>query len=171
MKRIAFLDLARGIAMIYVILYHIMFDIRYIFELPVPELLRPGNAVFEAAHVIFLWVLFSVSGICLTLSRDPVRRGAVLYLAGFGITLVTELFMPSELIVFGVLSCFGACMVIMGLCRRAIAKLPLWTAAVTFLLWFILRHFPQYIDLVFTRIQPELSGYGYLYPIGIIPEG
>lgn len=166
-KRVALLDLLRGTAMIYVIFYHIMFDLRFIFGVSTPNIITPLNDVFEISHIFFLWILFGISGICVSYSRDPVKRGALLYLAGFGITAVTEIVMPSELIVFGVLSCFGACMVITGLTRKALDRLPMWSAIVTALLWFILRDFPKTIDLIAARIPLSFPQYRWLYPIGI----
>ena len=58
-------------------------------------------------------------------------------------------------------------MCIVGLCRRWLDKLPVWTAAVTFVLWIVLRHFPQYIDLIALRIPLAIPEYRWLYPIGI----
>ena len=159
-KRLELLDLLRGIAMIYVMLYHLMFDMRYIYGMDTPSILTPGDPVFEAAHKFFLWILFAVSGICVGFSRDPLKRGVLLYLAGFGITAATQIFMPEELIVFGVLSCFGACMVLTSLCRPVLEKLPPYTAAVWAVLWVLTMNFPVSV--------PHITE---LYPLGIIGEG
>ncbi len=161
------LDLLRGIAMIYVMLYHLMFDLRFIYGADTPSLLTPGEDIFEAAHIFFLWILFAVSGICVGFSRDPLKRGALLYIAGFGITIATQIFMPSELIIFGVLSCFGACMVITSLCRPLLDRLPAAAAAVWFVMWVLFMHFPHSINLVFTSLPLNIPPLAALYPIGI----
>ncbi|MBQ5317114.1 MAG: DUF1624 domain-containing protein [Oscillospiraceae bacterium] len=170
-KRISALDLLRGTAMIYVMFYHLMFDLKYIYGSDTPDVLTPNNEIFEVSHVFFLWILFSVSGVCVGFSRDPLKRGVLLYLAGFGITLATQIFMPSELIVFGVLSCFGACMTITALCRPLLDKLPPVTALIWFGLWVLSMHFPQSINLIFTQIPLNIPSYAPLYPIGITGNG
>ena len=119
-ERIAALDILRGGAMVLVMLYHLLFDLRYIYNIPIPRPITPGQPETETVHTCFLWVLFAVSGICTRYSKDPIKRGAFLYIAGWLITFVTSYFIPSELIVFGVLSCFGACMVICGLLRPSL---------------------------------------------------
>lgn len=172
-ERVRMLDILRGGAMVLVVFYHIVYDLRFIYGLNIPAAITPGQRGFEILHICFLWVLFAVSGICSGYSRDPVKRGAVLYIIGFLITLGTTLFMPSELIVFGVLSCFGACMVITGLIDPLIKKvpwLPRFIAAVV--LWIMLRNFHHSgaADLIFTQIQLPPIDSDWLYPIGITGE-
>ncbi|MCM1579571.1 MAG: DUF1624 domain-containing protein, partial [Ruminococcus sp.] len=97
-------------------------------------------------------------------------RGAALYILGFGITVVTAVFMTSELIVFGVISCFGACMCITGLLQPFLDKIP-WQGRLigSVLLWFVLRNFYKggEIDLLFTSVNIPLPDCDFLYPIGI----
>ncbi len=174
-ERIVLLDILRGCAMIYVMLYHVMFDICFIFGRSAPPFLTPGNAFFEALHVFFLWILFAVSGMCSNMSRSSLKRGTLLYIAGYGITVATELFMPSELIVFGVLSCFGACMVICDLLSPLINKAgskKYIISAVCVVLWFIFRNvYHGRIELIFTTISFNTDNAKWLYPLGIIGKG
>lgn len=169
-ERIEALDLLRGIAMILVVLYHILYDLRFIYGKNIPDLITPGNQGFEVFHTCFLWVLFAVSGICTGYSRNSVKRGAVLYIIGWMITAVTAVFMPSELIVFGVLSCFGACMVITGLIKPLFEKVNPWIMfSICFALWFVFRSFHRgQIDLIFTQISVSCpEGVEWLYPVGL----
>ncbi|MBQ9209945.1 MAG: DUF1624 domain-containing protein [Oscillospiraceae bacterium] len=172
-ERIAALDIMRGCALIYVMLYHLMYDLRFMFGVDTPSVLTPGNAVFEIFHTLCLITLFTVSGICTRYSRDSVRRGAVLCIAGFLITAGTELFMPSELIVFGVISCFGACMAITGLLKKPLSKLPVWTAPIFFLLWAVFENTYKTgeINLFFTTVTVHFPEVQHLYPIGITGSG
>ena len=170
-KRIPLLDTFRGAAMFYVVLYHIMFDICFIWGRSAPSFLTPGNAVFEGFHVFFLWVLFFVSGVCSALSRSSLKRGAVLYILGYLITAGTAVIMPSELIVFGVLSCFGACMVITSLLSPLTERMgdrKVFLAPLLFLLWFVFRRLSYgQIDLLFTRIDLGQTDIFWLYPLGL----
>ncbi len=170
-NRIQALDLLRGGAMILVVLYHILYDLKYIFGSNIPYFLTPGSRPVETVHICFLWVLFAVSGICSGFSRNCLKRGAVLYILGWLITLVTSCAMPSELIVFGVLSCFGSCMVITSLAKPLTDKLP-WQGLLILsaVLWFVFRDFHRSgeLSLIFARIKlPVPPIPDYLYPIGI----
>ncbi len=170
-KRIEALDLLRGGAMVLVVIYHILYDLVYIYKIDIPRPLVPGQPEIEFVHICFLWVLFAVSGICSGYSRDPVKRGVVLYIIGWLITAVTSYIMPSQLIVFGVLSCFGACMAITSLIRPVIDKIPPYLLAVMMiLLWIMFSDFHRggIIHLGFTDITVPLPAAGdYLYPVGI----
>lgn len=161
-SRIALLDILRGTAMIYVVLYHTTYDLKFIYGRDIPAVITPGNTVFEHFHTLFLWILFAVSGICAGFSRSSLKRGAFLYIIGWLITFVTSVFMPSQLIVFGVLSCFGACMVITDLIKPLLNKIP-WAALLimSLILW-----------LIFDNVKlPVPANAAYLYPIGIRAEG
>ncbi|MCM1577229.1 MAG: DUF1624 domain-containing protein, partial [Ruminococcus sp.] len=79
-ERIEILDLLRGGSMILVVIYHILYDLRFIFGADIPRPLIPGQPEIEAVHICFLWVLFGVSGICSGFSRSSIKRGAALYI-------------------------------------------------------------------------------------------
>lgn len=174
-ERIAALDILRGGAMILVMLYHLLFDLRYIYKVPLPRPITPMQPEAELVHICFLWVLFAVSGICTRYSKDPVKRGAFLYIIGFLITFVTSYFVPSEHIVFGVLSCFGALMAICGLLRPLLDRIPWQILLVSsVLLWIPFRNFHHdgMIHLFIADIALPAPAIGnYLYPIGITAEG
>lgn len=157
--------------MIFVMLYHLLYDLRFIYNIRLPRLIAPGESVPEAVHIFFLWILFAVSGICTGYSRNPSKRGAALYLIGWIITAVTSVFMPSQLIVFGVLSCFGACMVITDLLKPLLKRIP-WQVlgAVSFILWLCFSDFYKNgtINLLFAKITlPIPVNSQWLYPLGL----
>lgn len=170
-KRIVLLDVLRGAAMLYVMLYHFMYDWVLIYGWKAPLFLTPGETFFEIVHTFFLWVLFFVSGICSALSRNSLKRGALLYIIGYLITVGTELFMPSELIVFGVLSCFGACMVLTSFISPLIDKLgdkQIYLSILFAVLWFVFRGLSRgQIDLLLTKISVDSSHFLLLYPLGL----
>lgn len=169
--RIAALDMLRGYAMLLVMLYHLLYDLRFIYKIPLPDILTPGKPMVEAVHICFLWVLFAVSGICTGYSRNPVKRGAVLYIAGWLITAASSVFMPSQLIVFGVLSCFGACMVITDLIKPLLKKIPWKVLAIgSFILWLCFMDISKSgtVHLLITDIQLPLPvNSKWLYPVGL----
>ena len=168
-KRVMMLDLLRGGAMILVVIYHLLYDLVYIAQVNLPQWLTPGQSVVEGVHTGFLWVLFAVSGICSGYSHNLLRRGVWLYLAGFAVTVVTSLWIPDFTIVFGVLSCFGACMVITALCDRVLDRVP-WPAltALGFVLWLVFADFSDgVLHLGFKDVWLSLPNVEHLHPLGI----
>lgn len=169
-KRVCMLDWLRGGAILLVVAYHILYDLVFMTPLSVPAWLTPGHPAVEAVHVGFLWVLFAVSGICSGYSRNLLRRGVLLYLAGFGGTVVTTLFLPDYGIVFGVLSGFGTCMVLTALTAPLLDRIP-WPilTALGVLLWLVFRTFHKdgVLHLGFAEVAPALPDVRYLYPLGI----
>ena len=168
-KRVGMLDLLRGGAMILVVAYHLLYDLVYIADRSLPHWLTPGDPTVESVHTGFLWVLFAVSGICSGYSRNLLRRGVWLYLAGFAVTLVTTLWIPDFTIVFGVLSCFGACMILTALCEKWLNRVP-WPilSVLGVVLWLVFADFSDgVLHLGFKDVLLSLPKVEYLHPLGI----
>ena len=168
-RRVGMLDLLRGSAMILVVLYHFLYDLVIIAQVNLPQWLTPGQPVMEKIHIGFLWVLFVVSGICSGYSKDLLRRGVLLYLAGFAVTLVSVLWIPTFPIVFGVISCIGACMVLIALCGKWLDRLP-WPIVTLLgvILWLVFAHFEDgVLHLGFKDVAIHLPDVEHLYPLGI----
>lgn len=171
-NRVEFLDLLRGFAIIYVMLYHLLYDLIFFGGMDLPFFFTNW---WEAVHQLFLIVLFGVSGICAGFSKNVLKRGATLFLMGEALTIVTSLFMPDNIIVFGVLSCFGAIMLIYGVISPVLKKIPNIVVFVVFtLLTVVLFDFArnESLFLLFTHIKLDLpDNVNYLYPIGITSSG
>lgn len=114
--RLHLLDELRGFAILCMVLHHMFYDIGFVLHYDI------GYKIFNALCVFqpLFWALFIVtSGICSRLSRNTLRRGAVVFTAGLAVSLVTAVIMPAigitgAEIYFGVLSCLGASMMITG---------------------------------------------------------
>lgn len=165
-NRVQILDLLRGLAIIYVMLYHLLYDLVYMANIAVPFF---HSTAFEAAHHVFLVILFFVSGVCAGFSQNVLKRGATLFLMGECLTLATAAFAPRYLIVFGVLSCFGAAMLIYGIIAPALKILPQQAVFAVFALLAVMFYsFPSTESLLFGSIQLDIpDNLNYLYPIGI----
>lgn len=163
------LDLLRGGAMILVVAYHLFYDLAYIAEKRLPHWLTPGDPIVEGVHTGFLWILFAVSGVCSGYSRNLLRRGVTLCLIGFAITVVTSLWLTDYIIVFGVLSCFGTCMVLTALCDKVLDRIP-WPilTALGVVLWLMCRDFSDGVLHLFVKdwnlLLPDME---HLHPLGI----
>ncbi len=169
-NRIEILDALRGAAMIAVVIYHLMYDLIYFKGMDIPFFY---SGTMEAIHVFFLIILFSVSGICTAFSRNLLRRGVLLFLLGGIITMGFSVFAPDDIIVFGVITFFGACMVLYDLSKPVLDKIPWYiTFTVCVLLYLIFYNFQHgVINLFFTEILIELPrDNNFLYPLGITSD-
>lgn len=114
-QRYHILDEIRGITLCSMILYHAVWDLVYIFGY---------NWKWYQSDMAFLWqqsicyTFILLSGFCVSLGKNKVKRGLVVFGAGILISLVTELFMPQNRIRFGVLTLLGSCMLIAALAER-----------------------------------------------------
>lgn len=171
-NRIELLDFLRGAAIVYVMLYHLLYDLIYFQGIDMPFF---HTDLFEVIHKIFVGILIIVSGICSGFSRNTVKRGAELYLMGSILTIFTDIFMHDMVFVFGALSFFGAMMVICGICRPLIDKINCFVLFAAGLLMYIITFdFPNggVLHLFFTDITIPLPEDAiYSYAIGIKPKG
>jgi len=123
-RRIELLDELRGFAILAMIVHHTFLDIGFVLGLDW------GYNIFDNLCILqpVFWAIFIViSGICSRLSRNTLKRGAIVFAAGLAVTLVTAVIMPKigitgAEIYFGILSCLGACMIITGLLMPLITK-------------------------------------------------
>lgn len=171
-RRMELLDFLRGAAIIYVMLYHLLYDVVEFLGANVPFW---GSAWFEGMHMFFLLTLMVVSGICTAFSRSSIKRGAALLLMGSALTIFTDIFMRSQVIVFGILTYFGVMMIIGGFLRPLLDKMnitaALITAAVCIILFIMLRDFPNGVIHFLGEHYIELpENTRYSYSIGILPQ-
>lgn len=171
-NRVHFLDTLRGFAIIYVMLYHLLYDLIYFGGISLPFFF---TGWWEAVHKLFLVILFGISGICAGFSKNVLRRGATLYLLGELLTLFTAAFMPDNVIVFGVLSCFGTIMLIYGVISPVLKKIPNIVIFVVFTLLsviFIDFYRTDSLYFLFGRLRLNVpDSLEWLYPIGITYDG
>lgn len=110
-QRIVLLDYLRGIGILFVMWYHLMYDLSTFYGI--------CTWIFSAAMDVFrdcmVAMLVLISGICCQFSRSNLKRGAVCLLIAMGLTGVTYLMDPQCYIRFGVLHMFGASMLLYGI--------------------------------------------------------
>ena len=112
-KRFWELDALRGICILGMVVFHLLYDLNITLPLPLQLLQEWGGCVF-----------LLLSGVCVTLGHRPVRRGLVVLGCGMICTLVTwgmyalKLASNGAVIWFGVLHCLGVCMLLWPLFRK-----------------------------------------------------
>ncbi len=125
-RRLAALDVARGIALLWMAAYHLAWDLTY-FGLIQPDIL--GNPVWWVQPLVITASFLFIVGVSLSLAthrrrlpRHYLRRTGLVGGAAAAITVGTLLFFGDGFIFFGVLHCITLCSLI-GL---AIARAPTW---------------------------------------------
>ena len=119
--RYALLDELRGLDLISMMFYHGMWDAVYLFGAVVPWYPAWQGHLWQQS---ICWVFILLSGFCLPLGHHPLKRGATVFAAGALVTVVTLLFMPEDVVWFGVLTLLGSAMVLTGLLQKWLQKIP-----------------------------------------------
>ena len=108
--RLALLDCIRGITLISMILYHACWDAVYIVGADWPWYLSRGSYIWQQS---ICWTFIFLSGFCIPFSGKLLKRGLMVFSAGALVMLVTNILLPEDRVVFGVLTLIGSCMLMM----------------------------------------------------------
>lgn len=119
--RCALLDALRGFTVINMVLFHAAWDLVFLFGVNWPWYHGTGAYLWQQC---ICWTFIFLSGFCAGLGKHTVRRGAIVFGLGAAVTLVTAVFMPEDLILFGVLTLIGSCMLLVGLLKTPLQKVP-----------------------------------------------
>lgn len=120
-KRYELLDVFRGLTLISMILYHLVWDLVYI------EGMKWNWYKTDAAYLwqqSICWTFILLSGFCWSLGRHKLRRGLTVFLAGVIVSLVTCIFMPDQRILFGILTFMGSSMLILTWTEKVWKMIP-----------------------------------------------
>ena len=118
-KRIWELDFLRGIALVLMIYFHIIYDLKDLFNINMDQYNMAYNiginfAIGRMAAILFMLI----SGISCYLSRNNVKRGLKVLGLAMIITIVTHLYDPNQGIKFGILHLLGTSMLLFPLLRK-----------------------------------------------------
>lgn len=164
-RRYHWLDNTRGLWLFSMIVYHLFYDLEYIFGFDMDWY---KGAVGDAWQQSIIIGFVLIAGISACFSRRPAKRGLMIFGCGLLVSLTTILFIPEEKILFGVLSALGCCYFAVALLQGGLRKIPvLWGAAVSFFLFLLTRTLPKgYLSLGFWHIW-ELPDWLYS-PLGTV---
>ncbi|MCX7923733.1 MAG: DUF1624 domain-containing protein [Clostridia bacterium] len=112
--RIWELDFFRGIALIAMIYFHVIYDMNVIYGYDVNQ--GSGINFFIGKFAVILFML--LAGVSSSLSRSNIKRGVKVLGIAMVITIVTHAYGPQLGIKFGVLHYFGVCMLLAPLFNR-----------------------------------------------------
>lgn len=120
-ERYDLLDALRGITLLSMIVYHGMFDLVEMYGVPISWFWKTPGYIWQQS---ICWTFILLSGFCWQLGSHPLRRGLIVSAGGLLVTLVTILFMPSERILFGILSFTGAAMLFLVPMSKVLKRMP-----------------------------------------------
>ncbi len=137
-KRILFLDMLRGLAVLNMVLYHLLYDLVYIFGVPISWFSISKCFVWEQ-WICFTFIL--IAGISFRLSRKPWKNGLKLLGCAVVLSLVTALVIPEEIIMFGILHLLGCAVLLTWILWPLLKKIPAaWGFIGSLLIFVLIRH-------------------------------
>ena len=133
-SRVGILDELRGFAIICMVVYHAMYDLKYLFGLDIPIFF---DGWFDVIRDIFAGLFIFISGTVCRYSSNNIKRGAQCFFIGMIMTFVMPFF-TSGTVMFGILHFLGVSMMLFGLGQKLFDLLPSWVGIGVCVLLFIL---------------------------------
>jgi len=166
-KRVGMLDEVRGITYILMIIYHLYYDLAFVYAMQLPDMVHVIFRIVQPLSNIFLFV----AGASSVYSSNNFRRGAKYFFLAMILTFVTATAMPSEAIIFGVLHFLGIAAMIYGFIGKYTEVIPSAIGVIGFLLLFVLTYnLPRgYLGTegIFSMPLPgQLYSHYWLFPLG-----
>lgn len=164
--RYALLDTLRGFSLLSMIAYHATYDLVALYGVRLPWYFDTPGYLWQQS---ICWSFILLSGVSWHFGRSPLKRGLLVSACGLAVTLVTALFMPSQLIIMGVLSFLGAAALLMIPVSRALQSVdPRLAAGGCAALFFITRNVGRgYLGFEGINLA-RLPGFLYTLPGGFI---
>lgn len=168
-KRYYLLDGIRGFAVVNMVVFHFLYDVFMIYG-------RDPNWYGQTAVRLWqqsiCWTFILISGFVWSWGKTGnLKRGCILNLWGFLISLVTLLVTPQEAVWFGILNFIGCAILLLAMFEKGIEKIPpVLGTAVSFFLFLLCRRI-QYGTIglgeyVIAEVPDFLYGIAILTPFG-----
>lgn len=163
------MDEIRGFAVFCMVFYHAFYTLAFLFQIQVAmDLLyffRPLEPLFGGAFIF-------ISGISSQLSRSNLKRGAKLLPIAAAITLVTAWIVPDSIIVFGVIHFLSISMILFGLAKPLLDRVPTGAGLIgCILLYLITMNIHNRVIAFAVPLPASLYETNWLCPLGIYAPG
>lgn len=168
-SRIWLMDEIRGFAVFCMVFYHAFYTLAFLFQIEFARTLlfffRPLEPFFGGAFIL-------ISGISSQLSRSNLKRGAKLLPIALAITVVTALVAPSSIIIFGVIHFLSISMLLFGLLKKPLSKVPTAVGLIAcVLLYLMTMDIGEGIVAFVVPLPKVLYTSNWLCPFGIYAPG
>ena len=118
-NRLTIIDCIRGFALINMIIYHLLWDLVYIYDVNIDWYDKMPGTIWQFC-ICFTFII--LSGFCFHLGKHKVKRALYIIGGAVIISLVTYIVMPQDKILFGILWFMGTAMLIMILLDKVLIK-------------------------------------------------
>ena len=169
-KRIFLIDQIRGLLLVIMVLYHAFYDIMFIFNLDLPLFHSPFiNMIRDISGGAFIFI----SGFSCRLSKNNFKRGFITLFLGISITAVTYVFIPQQVITFGILHFLGFSMIIYSIVKKFVNRINSFIAFPILIFLFISTYnissgFIGIENIFSFKVPLYLSENPLLFPFGFI---
>ncbi len=155
-KRFIWLDELRGVALISMFIYHIIFQSTVIGYVGTDILYQPVSIFFQlVAQILFI----SIAGISTYMSHNNLKRGMKILACAIVVTVVTYLIMPENRILFGILHFLGVIIILYWLILHKLIYFPaVPMIGINGILFFIL-HLTRIGDKISIFLQSSLQSF------------
>lgn len=109
-SRYVIIDDMRGLILISMVVYHTVWNMVNLFGARWHWYLSDWTYLWQQS---ICWGFVLLSGFCWPLGQKKWKRGLTVFAAGLIVSVATDIFMPENSILFGVLTCLGSCMLFM----------------------------------------------------------
>lgn len=120
-KRYYLIDALRGLAVLSMVLYHFVWDLKYVAGVRWGSHSAFSNLLWQQS---ICWTFIIISGFCYFLSRHPLKNAIITLLGGVAVTVTTLIATPDAAIYFGVLVFHGSAMLLLLPFRKFLYKIP-----------------------------------------------
>ena len=139
------------------IFYHLTWDLVHLYEFDW-KWYESDAAYFWQQSIC--WIFILLSGLCWSFGRKKLKRGIIVSCFGILISVVTGIFLPSEQIVFGVLTLLGTSMLLLIPLEKFLCQVPAaWGLFISFCCF-----------VIFKNAGNGYVGFGAV-KLGALPEG
>ncbi len=171
-SRVGLLDELRGFAIVCMVVYHALYDLKYMFGVDVPIFF---DSWFGIIRDIFAGMFIFISGTACRYSSNNMKRGIQCFFIGMVMTFVLPFFTGGT-ILFGILHFMGISMMIYGLSEKALDKLPALVGLILCVLLYIFTMNVQsgYLgigSLLQIGLPQKAYDVGVLFPLGLHSKG
>lgn len=136
-ERLALLDLIRGLVLIEMILYHLLWDLVYLFDIHIGWYKSYRAYIWQQS---ICWIFILLSGFCWQLGKEHIKRGAWIFGCGCIVSIVTRLVMPENCVRYGILTLLGSCILIWTVLEKQLKKVnPILGMGVCFSLFLLCK--------------------------------
>lgn len=164
-ERVGTIDELRGISILLMVVYHFFYDLVCFYGVFIPLFSSPA---LDFLRDLFAGLFIFLSGISCRFSRNNLRRGVLCFACGMLLTLVTSIFLPDEIIWFGILHLLGLSMIFFSFLRPLLdlfsSPLP---GLILFSFLFLLSYRVPHGYLLGIELSPSLYQIDLLSPLGL----